>query len=169
MASGTGTQPLPHGDAHSLSEDLAPWGLHKILSVPASWVPGLQGGSMVPLIWARLPGTGVEEPQANPVLGLRASSRFVPRTPAWLCRPWQSMPSCPMLAVSTSLCPWPPPTWTTRRLSGCTGPTRRFCRQRWYGSQGWGWGPVACPPMCDYGGITVSSLPRSPASPQGCL
>lgn len=34
---------------------------------------------------------------------------------------------------------------------------------------GLGVGAAACPLMCVCGGITASSLPRSPASPQGCL
>jgi hypothetical protein len=48
------------------------------------------------------------------------------------------MPSCPTLVASTSLCPWHPPTWTTRRPLNCSETTRRSCTWLWCVSPGLG-------------------------------
>lgn len=116
------------------------------------------------------------------LLGLTSVSGSVPRTPVWLCRPWQSTPSCPMRVTSTSPSPWPLPTWTTRRPSSCTGATRSFCRWPRCVFPGPGLGGRAvrvAPPRClsvcpcvsagGRRGTVAPSLPRSPASPRGCL
>ena len=110
-----------------------------------------------------------------PLLGPTSASRSVPRTPAWLCRPWQSMPSCLTRAASTSLSPWPPPTWTTRRPSSCTGPTRSFYRWRRCVFPGPGLGggqrrrplPAACLSTCVCGANHGIFSPQIPSLPTG--
>lgn len=129
-------------------------------------------------VWARPLAQGIGEH----LLGLTSVSGSVPRTPVWLCRPWQSMPSCPYAGDVNLFSPWPLPTWTTRRPSSCTGATRSFCR--WprcvFPGPGLGgrrrreWPPrclSVCPCMSAGGrrGTVAPSLPRSPASPRGCL
>lgn len=137
-------------------------------SIPATRVSGCQRGSTP---GASSLGQMSQDGGRGPRADLSPGPLSTPRTPAWLCRPWRSMPSCPMLAVSTSPSPWPPPTWTTRRPSSFIGPTRRFCRRRRcvFLDRTLGAPPAAHPLRCVCGGHHDVLALTDPQPPHGAV